>query len=129
MRHLLAVLAMSVLALAVPACREQTEGPTRVVVIGEPPRMADPAKGPLSPSDAVLVGNVAQGLVRFDASGNIVGGLAERWNVSDDGLSYIFRLAADKWSDGTKITAQQVARILKRTTGPRSQNALKDTLG
>ena len=129
MRHLLAVLAMSVLALAVPACREQTEGPTRVVVIGDPPRMADPAKGPLSPSDAVLVGNVAQGLVRFDASGNIVGGLAERWNVSDDGLSYIFRLAADKWSDGTKITAQQVARILKRTTGPRSQNALKDTLG
>ena len=129
MRHLLAVLAMSVLALAAPGCRPQPEGTTRVIVIGEPPRVRDPAKGPLSPSDAVLVSNVAQGLVRFDASGNIVGGLAERWNVSDDGLSYIFRLAATNWPDGSKVTAQQVAKILKRATGPRSQNALKDTLG
>lgn len=129
MRHLLAMLAMSVLALAATGCRQQAEGPTRVTVIGDQPRIADPAKGPLSPPDAVLVGNVAQGLVRFDASGNIVSGLAERWNVSDDGLSYIFRLAATNWPDGSKVTAQQVAKILKRTTGPRSQNSLKDTLG
>ena len=29
--------------------------------------------------------------------GNIVAGLAERWNVSDDGLSYIFRIASTEW--------------------------------
>ncbi|MGN6850707.1 MAG: ABC transporter substrate-binding protein, partial [Sphingomicrobium sp.] len=70
-----------------------------------------------------------QGLVRFDANGNIVAGLAERWNVSDDGLSYIFRIASTEWPDGKKVTAQQVARLLKRQLTDRSRNPLKDSLG
>ncbi len=77
----------------------------------------------------MLLQNVAQGLVSFDAGGNIVGGLAERWNVSDDGLSYIFRLASAEWPDGKKVTAQQVARILKRQLAERSDNPLRDSLG
>ena len=44
-------------------------------------------------------------------------------------MSYIFRLAAAKWPDGRDITAQQVARLLKRLIGPRSRNPLKDSLG
>lgn len=99
------------------------------VVIGGHPKLRDPALGPLAPPDAVLVQNVAQGLVRFDANGNIVAGLAERWNVSDDGLSYIFRLAAIEWPNGRKITAQQVAKILKRSISSSSANPLRDTLG
>ena len=116
-------------ALVAPACRQQSEGPPKVVVIGGQPKPTDPGLGPLPAPDAVLLQNVAQGLVRFDASGNIVGGLAERWNVSDDGLSYIFRIAATEWPDGRTITAQQVARILKRAIGPRSKNSLRDALG
>jgi peptide/nickel transport system substrate-binding protein len=98
-------------------------------VIGGAPKVSDPALGPLSAPDAVLVGNVAQGLVSFDAAGNIVGGLAERWNVSDDGMSYIFRIADTKWPDGRRVTAQQVARLLKREIAPRSRNSFKDALG
>ena len=129
MRRLLPLLLLSLLALAAPGCRQQPEGAPRVVVIGGKPEIRDPADGPLAPPDAVLLENVAQGLVRFDASGNIVGGLAERWNVSDDGLSYIFRIASMNWPDGRKITAQQVAKILKSTIAPRSDNPLKDSLG
>jgi peptide/nickel transport system substrate-binding protein len=99
------------------------------MVIGGDPKVSDPAAGPLTAPDAVLLASVAQGLVRFDASGNIVGGLAERWNVSDDGLSYIFRLASSDWSNGRKMTAQQVARVLKRTIAGSSNNPLKDSLG
>jgi len=123
------MLLMVAAVLAAPACRQQPEGAPRVVVIGADPQIRDPAKGPLSPADAVLVENVAQGLVRFDAAGNIVPGLAERWNVSDDGLSYIFRIASANWPDGKKITAQQVAKILKRAIGPNSHNPLRDTVG
>ena len=79
--------------------------------------------------DAVLLANVAQGLVRFDARGQIEPGLAERWNVSDDGLSYIFRLASGEWPNGGKVTAHQVARILRRELAGNSSNPLKDTLG
>ena len=111
------------------ACRDQPTGELSVAVIGGEPKLRDPTTGPLNAPDAVLLANVAQGLVRFDAAGNIVSGLAERWNVSDDGLSYIFRLGSAEWPDGTKVTAQQVARILKRQLARRSKNSLKDTLG
>ena len=123
------VLLLAALSLGPAACRQQAEGPLKAVVIGGEPKLRDPALGPLPPADAVLLGNVAQGLVRFDATGDIVAGLAERWNVSDDGLSYIFRIASKNWPDGTKITAQQVARLLKRQLAERSRNPLKDSLG
>jgi oligopeptide transport system substrate-binding protein len=128
MRRLLALMLIPALAL-VPACKPQPQGALKAVVIGGEPKLRDPALGPLPPSYAVLLQNVAQGLVSFDASGNIVGGLAERWNVSDDGLSYIFRLASAQWPDGRKITADQVARILKRQITGKSGNDLKDSVG
>src|SRR2546423_8328262 len=129
MRRSLAYLALAALALIPGACRQKPAGAVNVTVIGGEPKIRDPALGPLSTPDSVLVGNVAQGLVSFDAAGNIVGGLAERWNVSDDGMSYIFRLAATKWPDGRPVTAQQAARLLKRAIGPRSKDSLRDVLG
>ena len=128
MRRLPALLLIA-LALIPAGCREQPSGAVRTVVIGSQPRLRDPAAGPLSAPDAVLLQNVAQGLVRFDANGNIVAGLAERWNVSDDGMSYIFRIASAQWPDGRKITAPQVAKVLKRTLSATSKDPLKDTLG
>lgn len=125
------VVAAGVLALglATGGCRPQDSGPVRVVLIGEEPDLVDPATGTLSSTDAVLLENVAQGLVRFDAQGNIEAGLAERWNVSNDGLSYIFRLQSGEWPSGRRITAEDVARSLRRQLGARSRNPLKDTYG
>ena len=110
-------------------CERQHEGEVSVTVIGATPAILDPKARPLLPGEAVLLSNVAQGLVRFDARGEVEPGLAERWNVSDDGLSYIFRLASANWSGGGKITARQVARILRQTIARNSNNPLKDTLG
>ena len=129
MRSLLALLLIPTLALVPAACRTQPQGTMRAIVIGGEPGIRDPALGPLPVEDAILLQNVAQGLVRFDGAGNIVGGLAERWNVSDDGLSYIFRLASAQWPDGKKVTAQQVAKLLKRQLAERSRNSFKDSLG
>jgi oligopeptide transport system substrate-binding protein len=129
MRRLIALLLLSALALVPAACRKQPQGVLRVVVIGGQPKLRDPALGSLPPPDAVLLQNVAQGLVQFDPTGNIVPGLAERWNVSDDGLSYIFRIESRSWPDGTKITAEQVARLLKRQLAERSRNPLRDSVG
>jgi peptide/nickel transport system substrate-binding protein len=129
MKLLVSALLVVAVAAIPTACREQPQGALKAVVIGDQPKIRDPALGPLPSGDAVLLENVAQGLVSFDANGNIVGGLAERWNVSDDGLSYIFRLAPANWPDGKKITAQQVAKLLKRQLAERSQNPIKDSLG
>ena len=129
MRRLAAFFALAVLAMVPGACRKRPEGALKILVIGDPPTLRDPYAGPLSQPDQVLAANVAQGLVSFDASGNIVSGLAERWTVTDDGLSYIFRLASANWPDGRKISAKDVARLLKRQIAGRSRNSLRDAFG
>ena len=129
MLRLFAMLSLAGMSLCATACHKQPEGAAKIVVIGGTPALRDPEDGALTAPDAVLLQNVGQGLVSFDANGNIVGGLAERWNVSDDGLSYIFRLATTKWPDGHKITAQQVAKLLKREIGSHSKNPYQDALG
>lgn len=116
-------------ALGLGACQDRREGAIAVGVIGDRPTLSDSVDGPLDPPQALLRANVAQGLVQFDANGQIVPGLAERWNVTDDGLSYIFRLRGGEWPDGTAISAHQVARILRRQIGRSSRNPLRDAMG
>ena len=123
------LVAVAAASLALSACGKQSEGISRVAASGQPPRLVETVTGPLSPGDALLRSNMAQGLVRFDERGQVVPGLAERWNVSDDGLSYIFRLQTGDWPDGRKIRADDVARILNRQLRDASSNPLKDTLG
>lgn len=115
---------------ALAGCRDRNTDALDVIVIGEKaPTIVDPGAGPLTSAQQVLMASVAQGLVRFDARGQIEPGLAERWNVSDDGLSYVFRLSAGTWPDGRTIQARDVARMLTRTLRSASRNSLKDTLG
>ena len=52
------------------------------------------------------------GLVGFDAKGQVSPAIAQRWVVSDDGLSYIFRIDDLEWSDGEVVTAGQVVAML-----------------
>lgn len=56
----------------------------------------------------------ATGLVRLDAIGQVVPGVAERWIVTDDGESYIFRINEFDLADGTRLTAQAVRNSLQR---------------
>lgn len=128
-RALAAALALAAAGGGLGGCDRSDSGAVQVTVIGEAPALADPAAGGLSAPQSVLLASVAQGLVRFDARGQIEPGLAERWNVTDDGLSYIFRLQPAEWPGGGKVTAHQVARLLRRQLASRSRNPLKDSLG
>jgi peptide/nickel transport system substrate-binding protein len=118
------------LLAALGGCRKSESGAVDAVVISERlPRLGDPLAGNLTPADLMLVGNVAQGLVRFDASGDIAPGLAERWAVSDDGLSYVFRLRTASWSDGRRVRARDVVRLIERQLARRGRDPMRDTLG
>jgi hypothetical protein len=49
----------------------------------------------------------------------IVPSLAERWEISDDGLRYVFHLREGlTWSDGTPLTAHDVEYGIKRVLNP-----------
>ena len=112
-------------ALALAACqRNQDRGPVRVSAIGGRPVLTEAGKGALGLPSRLLIDAVAQGLVRFDAAGQIEPGLAERWIVTDGGMSYIFRLREARWADGTSVTAERVAERLRRQLAPDARNPL-----
>ncbi|MBW4329957.1 ABC transporter substrate-binding protein [Stakelama sp. CBK3Z-3] len=113
------------LMLAVSGCDGKTDDSTILVsAIGGSANRADPDAGPLDFPDAVTMGATAQGLVRFDANGQVEPGLAQRWIVIEDGTSYIFRIADATWPDGSPVDARQVARTLTRALAPTSRNPL-----
>ena len=120
---------LAALILTATACRQRDDGTVNVTVIGPKPRLVDPASGLVRPGDEMLLSAVGQGLVRFDARGEIEPGLAERWNVSDDGLSYVFRLAKGAWPSGRPITAKEIVRLFKRQIVAASHNPIKDSVG
>ncbi len=95
--------------LALAACGGDADRPVEVAAIGDP---GSPfAGGPRLPVAAQLVRSAtAEGLVAFDERGRVIPALADRWIVTDDGLSYIFRLRDGRWADGATITGDN-ARI------------------
>jgi len=105
------------------------EGPLRVSVIGDAPQLVIPTRSEPDPAQSALLLAVAQGLVSFDAAGQIEAGLAERWNVSDDGMSYIFRLRDASWPDGRTVTAAEVAAALRTAVANGSGNRLAVLFG
>ncbi|WP_236628282.1 ABC transporter substrate-binding protein, partial [Sulfitobacter sp. HI0129] len=76
--------------------------------------------------DSVLYSNVFEGLTRFASDGSIVPGLAESWEISDDGLTYTFKLREGvKFHDGTTMDAEDVKFSLDRINAEDSANAQK----
>src|SRR6185312_5644959 len=117
-------LLLSVLLLLVGCDQRSDAGPVVVSAIGGNIALADPARGALDHGNRLLLDATAQGLVRFDAAGQIEPGLAERWIVIDHGMSYLFRLRDAEWSDGDKVTSDEVVAALRRQIAPGSRNAL-----
>ncbi len=115
--------AAAALALAATACGRRADvGAVVVSVIGTEPTLAGRDRAALSAGDRLLTDSLAEGLVRFDAVGQIEAGVAERWIVIDDGRSYIFRLRNAQWTDGTPVRAADVVPLLRRQIARNSRN-------
>lgn len=105
--------ACTALALLLTGCFGQGDRPLQVVAIGD--------QGSLFSADArmpyaarLLRAATVEGLVAFDEKGNVVPALADRWIVTDDGLSYIFRLRDGEWGNGTAISAETALAALNQ---------------
>ncbi|UOA25440.1 ABC transporter substrate-binding protein [Pseudosulfitobacter sp. DSM 107133] len=91
----------------------------------EPPHL-DPTSAAAGAIDSVLYSNVFEGLTRFMGDGSIVPGLAESWEISDDGLTYTFKLHDGvTFHDGTTMDAEDVKFSLDRARAEDSVNAQK----
>lgn len=73
-------------------------------------------------NEFVLLSHVHEGLFRVftDEDGNdqITNAGCESYEVSEDGLTYTFKIRDQKWSDGEPVTAQQYVDSIKRLLNP-----------
>ena len=71
-----------------------------------------------------IIGLVYNGLVKYDGDLNLVGDLAESWQVSPDGLTITFKLRHGvKWHDGAPFTAQDVLFTYQVMVDPKTPTA------
>ena len=101
------------LAALLGACQSDDDRALDVAVIGAPSALLDQG-GRLGPAAQLVQAATAQGLVTLDAQGQVVPALADRWIVTDDGDSYIFRLRDGTWPGGAPLNSQNVARALRQ---------------
>ena len=89
----------------------------------EPPNL-DPTGGAAAAIDEVVYANVFEGLTRYRSDGSIAPGLAESWEISEDGKVYTFNLRSGvTFHDGTAMTADDVKFSLDRARAEDSTNA------
>jgi len=121
----LRTLLLSASAAALMASAAAAKDDITVALQLEPPHM-DPTSAAAGAIDSVLYSNVFEGLTRFMSDGSVVPGLAESWEISDDGLTYTFKLRSGvTFHDGTTMDAEDVKFSLDRIGTEDSANAQK----
>ena len=65
-----------------------------------------------------IIGDMFIGLFTEAADGTPVPGMAESWEVAEDGLTWTFRLREASWSDGTPVTASDFVFAWRRIAAP-----------
>ncbi|WP_225770084.1 peptide ABC transporter substrate-binding protein [Inquilinus sp. Marseille-Q2685] len=87
---------------------------------GSEPETLDVHKSSGVPESFIQM-DLYEGLLMADAKGEPVPGQAESWTVSDDGLTYTFKLRQNaKWSDGTPVTADDWVFSMRRLIDPKT---------
>lgn len=88
------------------------------VNLGADPKTIDPGLNNSVEGGKVIV-NAFQGLTDLDKDEKVIPGVAEKWDISKDGLHYTFHLRKDaKWSDGKPVKAQDFEYAWKRALNP-----------
>lgn len=88
------------------------------VAVGSEPPSINPALGVDTVSGAVIC-NVFERLTRLDGDAVPQPAAAESWEVSEDGLTYTFKLREDAvWSDGSPVTANDFEYAWKTILNP-----------
>ncbi|GAB7555124.1 hypothetical protein NRB_46390 [Novosphingobium sp. 11B] len=98
-------------AFTLASCSGYDNSALGVAVVGQP---GDPfsESSDLSAGAVLVRASTVEGLVAFDDAGRVIPALADRWIVTDDGQSYIFRLRDGNWATGEPITADSARRAI-----------------
>ena len=115
----------SAVALMAGLGAAQAQTSATVAMQLEPPHL-DPTSAAAGAIDSVTYSNIFEGLTRFASDGSIIAGLAESWEISEDGLTYTFKLRDGvTFHDGTTMDGEDVKFSLDRASAEDSVNAQK----
>lgn len=109
-------------ALVLGACGAADQGETAKSLLnrgtGAEPESLDPHKSRTTQAGDVQR-DLGEGLTGYTPNGELIAGAAERWSISDDGLTYTFWLRpAAKWSNGDAVTAEDFVYSFRRLANP-----------
>lgn len=92
------------------------------LMIGDEPPGMDSAKITDTIS-FLLINNTMEGLMRIGEGDKPIPGMAEKYDVSEDGTKFTFYLRDAKWSDGSPVTAGDFEYAWKRVLNPETAAA------
>lgn len=92
------------------------------------PATLDPHQAKGIPANNILR-DLYEGLVGEAPDGSLAPGVAARWDISADGLTYTFYIRADaRWSNGAPLIAQDFVYSLRRIVTPATGSSFADIL-
>ncbi len=91
------------------------------------PTSLDPIRAAIYP-EYMIVGDMFVGLFTENAFGEPTPALAGGWRVSEDGLTWTFRLRDTQWSDGAPVTADDFVYGMRRVLAPESGSPFVQSL-
>lgn len=120
MKKIIYLLLITILLIS---CGSKKSNDSIRVSIGAEPQSIDPSF--LSAIDSIIYAvHVFEGLTTKDKDNNIVGGAAESWDISEDGLSITFHLRDNaKWSDGKNVEAKEFVYSFRRLADPKTASS------
>jgi ABC-type oligopeptide transport system substrate-binding subunit len=82
------------------------------------PESLDPHKFSTTQAGDVLR-DLGEGLLAYSADGELIGGAASNWTVSQDGRTYVFHIRPNaRWSNGKQLTANDFVFAFRRLVTP-----------
>ena len=106
--------------VALGGCSGDKASDSSQIIVG----IAQDIEDSLDPHKVVAAGtrevlfNVYEGLLKPDTDGNIIPAVAESYGISEDGLTYTFKLRSSvKFHNGNAVTAEDVKYSIEKSAG------------
>ncbi len=90
------------------------------------PTTLDPTSDATAAIDGIVTHNILESLTTVNEAGEVFPDLAESWEISEDGLTYVFKLREGvRYHDGTDFDAEDVKFSYDRAMAEDSENPTK----